>query len=332
MMLKKKIYLITVILLITSITYVRGNEPEWITNPYAKFPSSQYLCAVGTAYDLKTAQNEALKNIAGFFETRVKAVTKSMEREVDTSISSQISSSISSSVNAVSEASLKFTEVKETWQDPKTKLYYVYVVLDKKAALAYYEKEIMESEAFISSCLFKTEDPLIRFAKLNRAIDKYYSTQNAFLYHNALMGESASFLRPAFSVQELLELRADAAREIPIRIMVQGDSSVFLKSSLINVINQLGFNQLVNDEDAEFQILALLESEPPKTLANQVFQPLRLNISFQRGDTLLFSFVDKTEQGGINIEEATSWGIKVLSKNIEKKFNQEFGKYLSNLE
>ncbi len=331
-MLKKLFYLVTLSLLVCSTLYAGSKKPVWISKPYSQYPANRYLCSVGMASDLKSAQNDALKNIAGFFETRVTAVTKSMESESTSASGSQINSSISTSVKAISAGTLKYTEIKETWQDPKSKTFYALAVLDKKAVQAIYEKEIVESEDYIANCLFKTEDPLIRFAKINRAINKYLETQEAFVYHNALASESGSFLRPAFSLQELNEMRATAAKEIPVKISVSGDPSAYLETALRNVVRQFGFSETKINENTEFELSATLETEPQKTIGKQIYLPLRINIIFKNGDNLLFSYVDKTEQGGSTIEEANSRSIKVLAKNIENKFNKEFTQYLLSLE
>ncbi|MEN6444880.1 MAG: LPP20 family lipoprotein [Candidatus Cloacimonas sp.] len=329
---KKFLYILILLMVINSVLFAASKRPEWISDPYSQYPASNYLCAVGTGKELKSAQNDALKNIAGFFETRVTAVTKSMESETTSASGSEINSSISTSVKAISEGTIKFTEIKETYQDPNTNNFYALAVLNKKALLALYEKEIVESEDFIANCLFKVEDPLLRFAKLCQAIDKYYATQNAFVYYNALAGESGSFLRPACSLQELKEMRSEAAQDIPFCIIVKGDSSASLEASLLNVFNQMGLNNLVEESKAEFRIYALLTPQPQKTIGKQFYQPFSLKIHFLRGDKLLFSFVDKTEQGGSSPEEAISRGIKVLAKNIETKFNKEFTNYLSQME
>ena len=66
-MAKKIIYTVLLFLLIGSCLYAGKKKPEWISNPYSQYPSKQYLCGVGMAKELNIAQNEALKNIAGFF-------------------------------------------------------------------------------------------------------------------------------------------------------------------------------------------------------------------------------------------------------------------------
>jgi len=331
-MLKKTLYLLALCLLICSNLSAGSKKPVWISDPYSQYPAHRYLCSVGMANDLKSAKNDALKNIAGFFETRVTAVTKSMESESNSASGSQINSSITTSVKAISEGTLKYTEIKATWQDPTTKTYYALAALDKTAVQALYEKEIVESEDYIANCLFKTDDPLIRFAKLCQAIDKHNATQNALVYYNALAGETGSFLRPAFSMQELKAMRAETAKEIPIKILVVGDESAYLETALRNVIRQLGFSENGISENTEYELSATLETDPQKTIGKQIYQPLRINISLKKGDNLLFSYVDKTEQGGPTIEEANSRSIKVLAKNIENKFNKEFTQYLLSIE
>jgi hypothetical protein len=325
---KKIIYTVLLFLLIGSCLYAGKKKPEWISNPYSQYPSKQYLCGVGMAKELNIAQNEALKNIAGFFETRVIAVTKSMESEKSSSSNYQTSSETSSSVKAIAEGTLKYTQIKETWQDPKTKTFYALAVMDKIAVQTIYRNEIDDCEEFIENCLAPNDDPLIRFAKILSAIDKLQQTQNAYTYYNALASDSGILLKPFHSLQELLELKNYAAREIPLQIRVFGDSSGLLDASLKNVINQIG---LLENDNPEYQIVATVNPEPHKSLGQQFFQPLRLNISFNYGEKNLFSFVDKTEQGGSTIEEATSRGIRVLAQNIENKFRREFNQYLLNL-
>ena len=101
-----------------------------------------------------------------------------------------------------------------------------------------------------------------------------------------------------------------------------------MDASLKYVLNQMG---LLENDNSEYQIVATVHPEPYKSLGQQIFQPLRLNISFNYREKNLFSFVDKTEQGGSTIEEATSRGIRVLAQNIENKFRKDFYQFLFNL-
>ena len=325
---RKIVLIFTLLLLIGLWLSAAKKKPEWILNPYSRYPSEQYLCGVGMAKELNNAQNEALKNIAGFFETRVIAVTKSMEREKSSSSGYQTNSETSSSVKAIAEGTLKYTRIMETWQDPKTKTFYALAVMDKIAVQTIYRNEIDDCEEFIENCLTPNDDPLIHYAKILSAIDKLQQTQDAYTYYNALASDSGILLKPFHSLQELVELRNYAARKIPLQIRVFGDSSGLLDASLKNVINQMG---LLENDNPEYQIVATVNPEPYKSLGQQFFQPLRFNISFNYREKNLFSFVDKTEQGGSTIEEATSRGIRVLAQNIENKFRKDFYQFLFNL-
>ncbi|OQC05269.1 MAG: hypothetical protein BWX76_00782 [Candidatus Cloacimonetes bacterium ADurb.Bin089] len=320
---------VTLLLLIVSWLYAGKKRPEWISQPYSLYPENRYLCGLGMAKELNNAQNEALKNIAGFFETRVIAVTKTMESEKSSLSGYQTSSETSSSVKAIADGTIKYTQIKETWQDPKTETYYALAVMDKIAVQNIYRKEIDDCEEFIENCLTPTDNPLVHYAQILSAIDKLQQTQDAYTYYNALASDSGIRLRPFHSLQELMELRTSTARAIPLQIKVAGDSSGILDASLKNVINQMGLQE---NDNSEYKIVATVNPEPYKSLGQQLFQPLRLNISFNYREKNLFSFVDKTEQGGSTIEEATSRGIRVLAQNIENKFRKDFNQYLLNLQ
>ena len=326
---KKIVLSVTFLLMIVSCLCAGKKRPEWIAQPYSLYPANRYLCGLGMAKELNNAQNEALKNIAGFFETRVIAVTKTMESEKSSLSGSKSSSETSSSIKAIAEGTIKYTQIKETWQDPKTKTYYALAVMDKIAVQNIYRNEIDDCEEFIENCLEKNDNPLIRYAGILSAIDKLQQTQDAYTYYNALASDSGTLLKPFHSLQELMELRTSTARDIPLQIRVTGDSSGILDASLKNVINQMGLQE---KDNSEYQIVAVVHPEPSKTLGQQFFQPLRLNISFNYGEKNLFSFVDKTEQGGSTIEEATSRGIRVLAQNIENKFRKDFIQFLLNLQ
>ena len=98
---KTIIYTVLLFLLIGYCLYAGKKKPEWISNPYSQYPSKPYLCAVGMAKELTSAQNDALQNIAGSFETRVISVTTSMESENSSSSNSQTSSEPYTSVKAI---------------------------------------------------------------------------------------------------------------------------------------------------------------------------------------------------------------------------------------
>ena len=61
---RKIVLIFTLLLLIGLWLSAAKKKPEWILNPYSRYPSEQYLCGVGMAKELNNAQNEALKNIA----------------------------------------------------------------------------------------------------------------------------------------------------------------------------------------------------------------------------------------------------------------------------
>ncbi|MDY0326423.1 MAG: LPP20 family lipoprotein [Candidatus Cloacimonadaceae bacterium] len=304
-------------------------QPEWISNPYAQYSMDLYLCGVGVARDYSQAQKEAARAIAEFFETEVRAVSKTEESAYESSSSrissSSLSNSFSSQIQTKTEARLTLSQVVETWQDAISKNIYVLMVVDKGRARAHYAQEIEDSETAIEQYLSKEGSALGRFASIFKAIENLQKTGNAYAYHNALARFSVEYLRPQYSLPILQEMQTKAASEIPFQIAASGDKTGSLTASMQKVLQELG---LPYTDSSEYSIQIKLVSAEPEQMLKQYFQPCSLTITMLKDDTTFFTFRDQTKQGGNNLQESESRNIKVLSSSIQQKFPQELLSYL----
>ena len=119
------------------------NVPPWVDKPSVVYPDRLYVSAVGSGQDLRRAEASALGTLTAYFKQSVTSVVNinDTERQVDGRSTSDSRMSLSIKAEAALDV-LIGAEIKNTWNDPKSKNWYVVAVMEKAKCGELYSREL----------------------------------------------------------------------------------------------------------------------------------------------------------------------------------------------
>lgn len=115
-----------------------NKPPEWINGNSSKYKSSRYIVGIGQADSQAMARDRARADLAKNFQVNILEVseeelTESSQNQGDIA-STQFESEISRNLITRTEQIIEGVRIAESWEDPKTKTFYSFAVLDRLQA------------------------------------------------------------------------------------------------------------------------------------------------------------------------------------------------------
>jgi hypothetical protein len=131
---------------------IKNPKPDWVDGDSMEFPREKYLNGVGSSDDRAVAQDRARGEISRIFSSQVTVNTASQASETTRQASTgkdenSFSQSVAQSVDTVSKKVLEGVEIRETWQDDASRVWYALAVLDKEKAVAAVSDKITDFDA-----------------------------------------------------------------------------------------------------------------------------------------------------------------------------------------
>lgn len=127
-----------------------AERPDWIDNAQEKYPSNDFLSAVGQASNRTRAGQNAIANLAEIFSVRVRAETKTMtdavKQESALGVTMESSTTLLRNIETESDQAIDGVEIKQTWLSP-TGEYYALAVLQRRSAAQNLTESIMALDA-----------------------------------------------------------------------------------------------------------------------------------------------------------------------------------------
>ena len=130
-----------------------AGKPKWVNDPSAACAASE-LCAVGTGATVKRAQADARNQIAKIFESKIRSSFETTFIEENDKNYSKIKDFISDE----SEVILQAVEVKETYEDEKSRDVFALAVLNKPTAARVTKQDIDDLDQKMTA-LLKEDTP-----------------------------------------------------------------------------------------------------------------------------------------------------------------------------
>ena len=109
--------------------------PSWVTDAGIRkvFPESEYISALGTAFNEESAKNKAAQAILQYIQTEVLSSTKSRYSEHEKGGSGSEEKYLEEEISLISNSNLYALEYTEIWKDEDSR-YYCVAFIEKEAA------------------------------------------------------------------------------------------------------------------------------------------------------------------------------------------------------
>jgi hypothetical protein len=321
-----------------------GTAPLWVSDTDAAYPDSEWLSAVSSAGDKKSAENAALAGLAGQFNVNMREtvydnerfariiVSTDRKRKIEVSAASQeFARELVSSTNVSGLIGVRT----DSWTAPDGKVY-ANARMNRRECAARYTAMIRENEKLIAYLIEEAQRypaTFDAFEMLNSAFNVAQVTDN---FHNLLtvLDPGATESRPQYGNAEMVNaLARNAARSIVITVKVEGDVDDRIAGAFGGYFTRLGFS--TNSGGANAYTLSAVFNIEDYDVANPTRQFVQYLLTYSlTGATGLKKDFDSDygRESGLTREQARQRTIRAAEASIDTTgFAEKFGAYLASL-
>lgn len=319
-----------------------SEEPAWFSNPSAVYPDNQYVSAVGYGKDREDAGKNALGALVSVFGQSVKGSTTVSSRYsqavkngilTDSSEDSAIDRSVDTSYDF---DTLIGAEVKDVWYNQRDNTTYAVAVLDKLKALQVYSDLIDKNEKTITRLIAVPEAELYTFdayARYDLAATIADSNETFLNLLSVISPATASMKRTEASTGDKFRLECvKIAQEIPVDVVVSGDSEGRIQSAFSSVFTEVGFK--TGDTGSRYQLdvtVSLSDVKLPKNQNKFTRYVVDAKLTDTTTSMVIFPYSVNGREGHATQEEANNRAIRTAEKKIEDDYKDQFEDFLSQL-
>lgn len=161
---KKKLRFAAVLFLLAANVFA---APSWVTDQGRRkvFPESEYISALGTAFNEETAKNKAASAISEYIKTEVSSSTKSRYSESEKAGNVTEESFLEEEVSLISNSDLYALEYTEVWKEEESGRFYCVAFIEKASAWKIVRQKMEKISLEISSLFEGAEEDRSGFWK-----------------------------------------------------------------------------------------------------------------------------------------------------------------------
>ncbi|MEA2069158.1 MAG: LPP20 family lipoprotein, partial [Verrucomicrobiota bacterium] len=220
-----------------------GGTPEWVANPKAIYPESEYLVSVGEGDTRRAAENAAAANLSRIFEAHIDSDERLLDQSTETGKSFERTTDFTASINILSSQTLYNIQHAEAWKDTLGR-YHAVAYLDRRNTASIYRSKIGEQTTrvnFLLASAQNSDNLLKKYATLRAANRHAAEAGNLLRQLKVIHPPSVPDSTPGYSPNKLGKVLADTAKQIKVQINVDGDDGKRMASTLEEFITRYGF-------------------------------------------------------------------------------------------
>ena len=306
-------------------------KPAWVDAPDTVYSRQRFISAVGYGSDRLQAERSALTSLTAVFGQSIQAelqtVTNYSEAVKNKTIQITENNSVQDAITtSVEMDSLMGAQIADVWFDNRS-TYYAVAIMEKEKSAILYADLIRSNERIITELVTMGNDEknsLYGYSRYLLAADIADANR---VYANVLTLVSSTSAINTGNMKKGEDYRIGAmeiARNIPISVNVEGDSSGRIRGAFSRALSSMGFRGGMAGSRYVLQArLSITDAELP---GQNIF--LRYTVDADLTDTaensVLLPFNINGREGHINRSEAEE---RVL-RTAEQQINGNYGKYL----
>jgi hypothetical protein len=150
-------------------------KPSWLEGQSKRYPNAFYITGVGSGYTRATAENNARANIGKVFKVDIKSRTRTVKTETIKNLTqSQLREQTRDQIDASLNKTLQGTEIQDIWQEPDSRRYFAFAVLERDLARSILTERLKEIDI-----TFETQRTLSKSANTRlKQIRAYVACKN----------------------------------------------------------------------------------------------------------------------------------------------------------
>ena len=222
-------------------------RPDWVTGNSATYPAASYLTGRGEANDMALAKDRARTDLAKVFSVNVS------EQSSDVSSYSQSNAGpapvmkntmdVSRNISTRTDAMLQGVEISDTWQDPKTQVYYALATLSRAKADTSLRQQITDLDAGTRAYLNNAQassDLFDKIAAAGQAVDAQ-QTRAGLQKELQVVDVTGQGIAPPWPLSKLQADRAALLKQLQISAAADGRDADAVKKVLAGSLADAGF-------------------------------------------------------------------------------------------
>ncbi len=309
--------------------------PTWVSDLYAEYSDSEYLCAVGYAQERTTAEAEAVSNISKILKQRVEASsTASQSFENDFQDQNRTYETTVTTSSLIDE--ITGVRIQDTWI-AKDGTVYALALIDRKEVGSYYAQKIQETEEAINGLLnymidheatfdgIASAQKALGFAHENEAYLELLSVINPSMYKNIDLAYKST---SAISV--LIQLEKE---KIYVGVSITGDVDTRVSNAISKVFKNAGYKSqtlstpVPPTTNMPYILYGELIISPFEMTSSQNNKYVRFTLNSELvglNNNTLFPWSISGREAHLTEDEAAQRAIRTIEDEIEKEFLKEF--------
>jgi LPP20 lipoprotein len=306
-----------------------GSNPA-STEQASDFSSRRYLVATGIGQSDAEARRMAKAEMSAIFESKIDSqVGSSVKLVTDSKEGEDINKKTEANINIRSNVQLQGVEIKKTWYDEKSHMYYAQAVLDKYAAREHWSDRLAKLD----------EDIDAGFERLKTIKSPVFKIESLkILYHRLIEKDTVeSKLRViGFFDQGFSEYNADSTmgmiRDVKamvlIHIDISGNHAKEVEAIISERLSEKGYKLTPGKEDAAVLMTGTVKTEPV-VLDNDQWKFSRAVVSLTVSDVLTHRDILKihksVRKGHMDASEASRKAALSAGQKTSEEIIEYFG-------
>ena len=304
--------------------------PEWVTNPYAVYPDSDYLCAVGTGDDRSFAESAAVAALSKIIKQKVSAETTASESYIMQDSGWQEQKAIDGTVKTETDLKISGITIKSVWKS-RTECYALALINREEVGRLYKTKASDLADVINAKIAAAYKDPStfasVRLLKEAAALaaENEENLDILGVVHPDMRRIVSPEYKNAAAVSELARKMLDETR---IFVSVDGDVSGRITAAFSDVIQSCGI-QLANEPGKSVYTLKATLSITPFEMSNSnnnkyaryVLDAYLLQNNSAKNE---LSFSLNGREAHVSETEAAQRAVRTVEQEVKKKFTPLF--------
>ena len=315
-----------------------SNAPDWILNPSAVYPDSEYVSAVGTGASRQEAERDATAALTREIRQRVQAQTVAEENFVNDGTGWTQTNNMASSVNTTSDVEITGITIQEVYSVKRGKEedWYALALINRQQTGTYYKTKAQNNIDVIEA----------KIAEANKNPNTFSSAE--ILHQAVVLAEETDMYLDILSVvnnkmrsmiilsygnaQAIAEKERQMRAAVSVYIDVDEDVNGRIQAAFKSVLKKYSVTTSLDKETAPYTLVVNVSfttfemGNNDNKYARYVLDAAMIERA--TGDTV-FTYAENGREAHLTESEAIQRALRTTEQAINQKFSAQFAAFIN---
>jgi hypothetical protein len=299
-------------------------------DPSSDLSDKRYLVATGIGQTDPEARRMAKAEMSAIFESQIESqVGSSVKLTTGSNMGEDINKETEANINIKSNVQLQGVEIKKTWYDEKSRMYYAQAVLDKYSAREQWSDRANKLDEDIDAGFQRLEtirSPVSKLESLKVLYDQLLE-QETLISRLRVIG----FFDQGFAehnAESTMGMIRDIKKQMVIYIDISGHHAKDVEATISKHLAEKGYTLAPEKRDANLIMTGTVETEPVALDSDQ-WKFSRAVVSLTVNDLItnrdVIKLHERVRKGHMNPAEASKRAAVSAAKKVSQGLIDSFG-------